>query len=87
MFCYEFLNGVFDNFLVGGSWVFVDFGVKSLVRKLANCFLLVEVGAPNDCRAAFVSCFDDEVISVFEINEGSPFFFGKVGEFGVAIGF
>ena len=31
--------------------------------------------------------FDDEVISVFEINEGSPFFFGKVGEIGVAIRF
>ena len=44
-----------------------------------------EVGAPNDCRAAFVGCFDDEVISVFEIYEGSPFFFGEVGEFGVAI--
>ena len=55
--------------------------------KLANCFLSVEVGAPNDCRAAFVGCFDDEVISVFEINEGSSFFFGKVGESGVAIRF
>ena len=52
-----------------------------------NCFLLVEVGAPNDCCAAFVGCFDDKVILVFEINEGSPFFFGKVGEFGVAIRF
>ena len=45
----------------------------------------MEVGATNDCCAAFVGCFDDEVISVFEINEGSPFFLGKVGEFGVAI--
>ena len=87
MFCYEFLNGVFDSFLVGGSYVFVDFGVKSRVRKLANCFLLVEVGAPNDCRAAFVGCFDDEVISVFEIYEGSPFFFGEAREFGVGIRF
>ena len=58
-----------------------------MVRKLAHCFLLIEVGAPNDCRAAFVGCLDDEVISVFEINECSPFFFGKVGEFGVTIGF
>ena len=65
MFCYEFLNGVFDNFLFGGSKVFVDFGVKSRFRKLANCFLLVEVGAPNDCRAAFVGCFDDKVVSRF----------------------
>ena len=63
-FVYEFLNGVFDNFLVGGSKVFVDLGVKNRVRKLANCFLLVEVGAPNDCRAPFVGCFDYEVISV-----------------------
>ena len=65
----------------------VDFGVKSWVRKVADCFLLLEVSAPNNCRAAFVGSFDDEVISVFEINEGSPFFFGKVGEFGVAIRF
>ena len=48
---------------------------------------MVEVGAPNDCRAAFVSCFDNKVISVFEIYEGSPFFFEEVGEFGVAIRF
>ena len=40
---------------------------------------------PNDCRAAFVGCSDDEVISVFEIYESSPFFFGEVGGFGVAI--
>ena len=64
---------------------FVDFGVKDRVRKLANCFLLVEVGASNDCRAAFVGCFDDEVISDFETYESSPFFFGEVGEFAVAI--
>jgi len=43
------------------------------------------VSAPNNCRVTFVGCFDDEVILVFEINEGSPFFFGKIGEFGVAI--
>ena len=42
---------------------------------------------PNDCRAAFVGCFDDEVILVFDIYEGSPFFFGEVREFGVAIRF
>jgi len=87
LFCCGFLNGVFDNFLVGGSWVFVDFGVEGLVRKLANCFLLVEVGAPGGCRAAFVGCFDGGVISVFEIDEVSPFFFGGVGGFGVAIRF
>ena len=46
---------------------------------------MVEVGGPNDCRAAFVYCFDDEVVSGFEIYESSPFFFGKVGDFGVAI--
>ena len=85
MFGDEFLNGVFDNFLVGGIKVFVELGVKSRVGKLTNCFLFVEVGAPNDCRAAFLACFGDEVIPVFEIYEGSPFFFGKVGEFGVAM--
>ena len=68
LLCYQFLNGVFDNFLVGGSYVFVDFIVKSRVRKLPNCFFLVEVGAPNDCRAAFVGCFDNEVISLVEIS-------------------
>ena len=80
-----FLHGVFDNFLVGRSKVFVDFGVKSLGRKLANCFLLVEVGAPNGCRATFVGCFDDEVISGLEINEGSPFFFVKVTICGLSL--
>ena len=43
----------------------LDFGVKSRVRKLTYCFLFVEVSAPNDCCAAFVGCFDDEVIPVF----------------------
>ena len=43
-----------------------------------NSFLLVEVGAPNDCCTAFVGFFDDKVILVFEINEGSPLFFGKL---------
>ena len=52
-----------------------------------NCFSLVEVGAPNNCCAPFVGCSDDKVILVFEINESSPFFFGKVREFGVAIRF
>ena len=66
--------------------VFVDLGVKRWVRELVNCFLLVEVGAPNDCCAAFVGCFDYKGILVLDINEGSPFF-GKVGEFGVAIRF
>ena len=69
------MHGFFDNFLVGGSSVFVDFGVKSGVRKLPNCFLLVEVGVPNDYRTTSVGCFDDEVTPVFEIYEGSPFFF------------
>ena len=72
-------------FWFGGSWVFVDFSVKFRVRKLPNSFLLAEVGGPDDYRAAFVGCFDDEVIPVFEIYESSPFFFGKVGKFGVAI--
>ena len=78
LFCYGFLNGVFDNFLVGVSQVFVDIGVKRRVRKLANCFLLVEVGGPNDCRVTFVGCFDEEIISIFEIYEDSPFSFGEV---------
>ena len=55
--------------LVGGSQVFVDFGVKGRVRKLPNCFLLVQVGAPNDYRAAFVGCLDDKVVRFFEIYE------------------
>ena len=75
LFGYEFLDGFFDNFLIGVSYVY---GVKSGVRKLLHCFLLVEVCAPNDYRAAFTTgCFDDEVIPVFEIYESSPFFFRK----------
>ena len=54
---------------------------------LTTCFLLVEVGALNDCRAPLVGCFDDEVILVFEIYKGSLFFFGEIGEFCVAIRF
>lgn len=75
MFDYEFLNGFFDNFLVGESQVFVDFSVKGGVRKLPNCFLLVEAGASDGYCAAFVSCCDQrvsgliEVIPVFEIYE------------------
>ena len=46
---------------------------------------MVEFDGANDCRAASVGRFDGrEVISVYEIYEGSPFFFGKAGEFGVA---
>ena len=78
LFGYEFLIGVFDNFQIGGGQVFVDVGVKSRVRKL---LFLVEFDAANDCRATFVGRCDDEVISVFEIYEGSPFFYGMAGEF------
>ena len=33
---------------------------------LANCFLLLKVGASNDCCATFVGCFDDAVT----LNDG-----------------
>ena len=47
-----------------------------------NCFLSVEVGAPPLSAALMTRSFQ-----FFEIYEGSPFFFGEVGEFGVAIRF
>ena len=74
-----------ENSHEGITWS--EMGKQNVQAEKVYCFLLVEVGAPNDCRAASVGCFDDEVVSVFEINEGNPFFFGKFGEFGVAIRF
>ena len=52
---------------------------------MPNCFLLVEVSVPIDYWTAFVGCFDDNSILVFEILKSSPFFSRKVGKFGVVI--
>ena len=40
---------------------------------------------PIDYWTAFVGCFDDNSILVFEILKSSPFFSRKVGKFGVVI--
>ena len=60
---------------------------KKLGPKVGELLLVGRGRCAKRLSRAFVGCFDDEVISVFEIYEGSPFFFGEVGEFGVAVRF
>ena len=50
--------------MVERGQVFFDFTVKRTVGELPKNFLLVEVGAPNDNRAAFVGQFDSNVTKV-----------------------
>ena len=65
------MYGFFDYFLVRMGEVFFNFAVKGVVGELAKSFFLVEVGAPNDYRAIFVSCFDS---NVFALNNLPPLF-------------
>ena len=66
------MNGVFDKFLIFGSEIFLDFGIKRGIRKLPQSFFLVKVGAPNNYRAAFVGRFDNYVIAF--TKEAKEFF-------------
>ena len=84
---YEILNGVFDKFLIFGSEIFLDFGIKRGIRKLPQSFFLVKVGPPNNYRAAFVGRFDNYVIALTKIFKRRPLFRGKVGKFSVTIEF
>ena len=77
MINYEILNGVFDKFLIFGSEIFLDFGIKRGVK----------VGPPNNYRAAFVSQFDNYVIAFTKIFKRRPLFQGKVGKLSVTIEF
>ena len=85
MINYEILNGVFDKFLIFGSEIFLDFGIKRGIRKLPQSFFLVKVGPPNNYRAAFVGRFDNYVIAFTKIFKRRPLFRGKVGKFSVTI--
>ena len=87
MINYKILNGVFDKFLIFGSEIFRDFGIKRGIRKLPQSFFLVKVGPPNNYRAAFVGRFDNYVVAFTKIFKRRPLFRGKVGKFSVAIEF
>jgi len=50
-------NSALDNLLVSGGEIFIDFSVKTGVRKLLQSFFLVKVGPPNNQSAAFVGHF------------------------------
>ena len=84
MINYKILNGVFDKFLIFGSEIFRDFGIKRGIRKLPQSFFLVKVGLPNNYRAAFVGRFDNYVVAFTKIFKRRPLFRGKVGKFSVA---
>ena len=84
---YKILNGVFDKFLIFGSEIFRDFGIKRGIRKLPQSCFLVKVGPPNNYRAAFVGRFDNYVVAFTKIFKRCPLFRGKVGKFSVAIEF
>ena len=87
MINYKILNGVFDKFLIFGSEIFRDFGIKRGIRKLPQSFFLVKVGPPNNYRAAFVGRFNNYVVAFTKICKRRPLFRGKVGKFSVAIEF
>ena len=42
-----------DNLLVSGSAIFINFIIKRGVLKLPQSFFFVEVGLPNNQKAAF----------------------------------
>ena len=56
---YKVVNSALDNLLISGSEIFIEFSIKRGVRKLPQSFFLVEVGPPNNQRAAFVGRFDN----------------------------
>ena len=60
-------------FLVRRGEVFFSFTVKGIVRELPKSFLLLEVGAPNDYRTAFVGRFDSSVLAFTEVYKCGPF--------------
>ena len=61
--------GFFDYFLVQRGKVFFDFTVKRIIGKVPKILLLVEVGAPNDYRDAFVGCFDSNVFAFTKVQK------------------
>ena len=73
MFGNKVMYGFFDYFLLRSGEVFLDFTVKTIVGELPNSILLVEVGAPNDFRAAFVAGFDSNVFAFTKVQKCGTF--------------
>ena len=48
MFRNEFVNGIFDNFLISLCEIFVYLCIEFSVGQLSKSFLFVKVGAPNN---------------------------------------
>ena len=63
------MHGFFDNFLLQRGEVIFNFTVQRFVGELTKIFLLVEVGAPNDYRVAFVGCYDSNVFAFSKIQK------------------
>ena len=64
MFRNEFVNGIFDKFLISLCEIFVYFCIEFSVGQLSKSFLFVKVGAPNDYGTAFVGWFDNDVVPI-----------------------
>ena len=69
----------FFDYLVRRCEVFLNFTVKRIVGELPKSFLLLEVGAPNDYRAAFVGHFDSNAFAFTEVQKCGPFSGFEVG--------
>ena len=57
----------FDYFLIPRGEAFFDFTVKRIVGELPKSFLLVQVSALNDHRAAYVGRFDGNVFAFTKV--------------------
>ena len=80
MFGNKSMYSFFDYFfLVRRGETIFNFTVKRIVRELTKNFLLVEVGASNDYRAAFVAGFDGNVFAFRKIQKCEPFIGFEVG--------
>ena len=64
MFRNEFVNGIYDNFLISLCEIFVYLCIEFSVGQLSKSFLFVKVGGPNDHRTAFIGWFDDNPIQL-----------------------
>ena len=46
----EILNGFFDKFLIFGSEIFLDFGIKRGVRKLPQSFFVISIHSHSNYK-------------------------------------
>ena len=79
------MYGFFDDVLVRRGEILFDFTVKRIVGELPKSFLLVDVGAPNDYRAAFVGRFDSNVFAFTKVQKCGSFIGFEVGRSTIAI--